>query len=239
MQRVLTEIVRKQDEKLHLWDTEDESENLVLNAGCSLLLDLSKSSYPFPAHNPAPIRTTSRAKALQYRPPLFHSNQANILPFNAANCAASSRLTNSSDRALTDATPNWKNYSFVNSNTPIALLQLWLQCDKSSFTTCFVQLLSCSTVIIEMIVLSFNSWINILSFQQQSTKPFKNKSPLSFLFFFFLKFCLSSSKFQHLPSAKRLSNLNSCYAFNKAMIFHKIGRPKMAFLSFLLVSFPD
>lgn len=28
------EIVRKQDEKLHLRDTEDESENLVLNAGC-------------------------------------------------------------------------------------------------------------------------------------------------------------------------------------------------------------
>lgn len=41
------EIVRKQDEKLHLRDTEDESENLVLNAGCSMLLDLSKSSHPF------------------------------------------------------------------------------------------------------------------------------------------------------------------------------------------------
>ena len=29
------EIVRKQDETLHLWDTEDESEN----PGCSMLLD--------------------------------------------------------------------------------------------------------------------------------------------------------------------------------------------------------
>lgn len=115
------EIVRKQDEKLHLGDTEDESEKPCFERGLQHVVRSLQVFSSFFAHNPAPIRTMSRAKALLYSPPFFHSNQADVAPFNAANSAANRTLTVLL-LVLTNATS--KKYSFVNRNTPTAIPQL-------------------------------------------------------------------------------------------------------------------